>query len=1312
MSGSELYASTTSPPSSSFQSGSSSNSSNNNNKNNYHSNQSNQNHPNNYKVLFQKVVRPPPQLQQKDSQQNQLLLFLPSLVHYLQSTYTLPSDLPMIYNLQAIENEQEEDNDEDNDGTQQEHQQHQENHLQSLKNKNEYSILEIKSPLVSINDHRFHLFVEVIGIYTGGSTDSNGNENKEMSFPSMAMVVVKTIKPNHSSQHDNKTKGNDVIRSRLFQDSMQKIIQSIDLGLDSYMSGNVPLMIDQVSSSSNSKHNTKKKNDASHNNDDDDEDGTWIGLDEYEGFSKDDTWEELEPMISTAESLMGSGNDNNYNNARNNWDKDVVIDTVATTNQEKEEEPLKQYKSEKTKEQRKISNDEKKQSSTSTSSACSCSSATTATTGTTDYAILAAQEAMTKKKESMKTDQSNTSSVHPTRNHDTSTIKSGGGGGDFAVEAAKRLTARQQEGKEESLNSNNDIIEDYAVEAAKRIAMTDKSTPEETKELVTSEGWDESTLTTLGSDDESTLTTSGSDDKLQSSTEPDISHGDSMDLEDRLPKLSPMITNRVDAKSKSFRVSISKPEKFSQRKNRKKKLETMENDNTHHPSNDGHKVLDIDPSFEEKANETSQNTRNTYTDHTMDGKSDPQRKELNIVNDRYTADSNNEVSEQDRQKILNNLHLQSFASSMEKAPVESTSTVKKTKTTEEIQQDIYKAALDIMPGAFNPTSQDNQDSQDDSNSLTAEELLRDVLKFGEEKEMEEKVGTGFVEGAFSKAKELMSVETKSEQRIDNLQYKEAAPSSAEDELKRIFEAGQSFAEGRITQSAQVSSSEVNQEEEVSLEKNNDGVVSNEYIDELIGADKTISRNVRSLDDELAELELRVSRSPDETSNEGTNAIFDVFSGPEVYNPNVDPESSVNWPGATPGSRTDINLPASLKVAVKNARYASRLLSKIIEQNVSDNEMELDVNIRFFIDGKEISKEQIRKLQRCVEEGVSVGLIDDPFVYMSERSRLDMVVDELMREPDERFGEIIVNYKDLLLSDNFVSLVKEKIQNLNQPEQAMSNDESSIQNESKVEQFQRHEEVRSILGKLIQYAQLLLKEARALGAELEVSQLEIIRSICKVAMDPSHETEEETSLALTDAVRDLKPLLDENFVAYLKYAVAEEEGRLARAGLLNDPEHNRWLFVLKIVQEGVYAELSKGVQRYIDHIGYVLRMDTKAERRMLLSQLIDVMPSMDVRPFVRVVENIASSLGAGSKGDFDATAIDSYTNQILQLRHDVNELLPPERIKAMSKDADDWAARRRKKLLEQRGVSQQRLKAARESEDFDDAVRRGEIERFD
>jgi hypothetical protein len=46
--------------------------------------------------------------------------------------------------------------------------------------------------------------------------------------------------------------------------------------------------------------------------------------------------------------------------------------------------------------------------------------------------------------------------------------------------------------------------------------------------------------------------------------------------------------------------------------------------------------------------------------------------------------------------------------------------------------------------------------------------------------------------------------------------------------------------------------------------------------------------------------------------------------------------------------------------------------------------------------------------------------------MAERSRLAIIIDELWHQPEERFREIAENYKDLLLSENFVDLLKERL----------------------------------------------------------------------------------------------------------------------------------------------------------------------------------------------------------------------------------------------------------------------------------------------
>lgn len=629
------------------------------------------------------------------------------------------------------------------------------------------------------------------------------------------------------------------------------------------------------------------------------------------------------------------------------------------------------------------------------------------------------------------------------------------------------------------------------------------------------------------------------------------------------------------------------------------------------------------------------------------------------------------------------------------------------------QEDIMKTSQQVMA-----------EIADQGLDMSAEEMLQDVLKFGDKQEQQDKVGSGFVSGAFETAKELLREQKQNrEKRIaaeaqkettnkeaEGPQVKTREISSEEEELRKMFEAGERLADGRISLAApekDVPTGTMTEEDE-------------QLVDELVAGDKSVSSHARIIDDELAELEVQIRRTPGEELDGATNKypLFDVFSGPEVYNPNVDPESAVNWPGATPGSKSmaaESKLPKELNEAIKQAKFASEILHRIEEREVEG----VNDKKTYFVGERELSEEQVENLLEVVNEAVEIGIIQNPLVLMEERSRLQMVVDELWSQPEDRLREVLVNYKDLLLSDNFVPLIKERLQamaarDLDALRKRTDDDDTDVELE------QKHAREREILGQLVENAQLLLKEAKAMGAALEAQQLEVIRSICKVAMDPSHVTEEETAAALTEAVKDMRPLFDEMFVSYLKYAVAEEEGRLARAGLLDDPDHNQWLFVLKIVQHGVYAEISKGINRYVEHIWYVLRMETAKERKMLLEKLIDVLPTLDVRPFVRVVDNIVGSLGEVAKGEFAADGayeLGKMSNKLLQLHRDVKELLPPDRIDEMSRDADEWAAKRKERMLEQRRLTRQRIAAARDTEEYDEEIesmgrRGGEMERFD
>ena len=831
---------------------------------------------------------------------------------------------------------------------------------------------------------------------------------------------------------------------------------------------------------------------------------------------------------------------------------------------------------------------------------------------------------------------------------------------DFAVQAARKAAAmRKQKEKEES--QSTEPKEDFAVAAARKMAKA-SGTKSKSKRTPTNK--------VRGAESKS---------KTRNASEPRVSEGPSM----------PPIPEGWKPKDyfqdqRVFSGTISTPKTFNQRQSRAKnktktafkppikRASTVKAKKTV-PSDDGKpNPKPVEPAAKEVVGKRKLNAK------LIDEKDDDDSSVVDPILEQATSDESKMPSQKDVELEI----------------------MKATKT-----------ALDEI--------------EDQGEEMTPEEMLKNVLKFDEEQKKEEKTGTGFVSGAFEKAKELMKDRHKQIQEREKQvevgfreieaqnpdsfpkQPEPLEPSgnkrelTPEEELRQMFAAGQKIAEGKITtKTAEDTGSSSLQQQKGTTE---------EDVDRLIAQEKTVSKYARILDDELAELEVRINASPgEELDGPQQNPIFDVMSGPEVYDPNVDMDA-VNYPGALPGT-ADVKLPKQLDEAIKQAEFAAGVLMQMETKEVKD-EVTGEASVKYFSGKKELTTQQVENLKTVVEGAVKSGIIDDPVEVMAEASRLQLVLDELWNQPEERFHEIASSYKDLLLSDRLVLLIRERLRIMADRDlDALRNDDESLK--------EPHEKERELLGKLVNYAQVLLKETRALGAELEAHQLEIIRSICKVAMDPEHQTEEETANALSDAVRDMRPLLDDAFVAYLKYAVAEEEAKLARAGLLDDPDYNQWLFVLKIVQQGVYAEIAKGINRYIDHIWYVLRMETPQQRRKLLSDLIDDMPTMDVRPFVQVVDNIVGALGDGVAGNFDGLVpLGEMTNTLLQLQNDVKELLPPERIAVMSKDADEWAAKQKKRLLKQRQIGEQRLEAAKEvagRESDVDAVfgTSGEVDRFD
>ncbi|CAM9484567.1 unnamed protein product, partial [Chrysoparadoxa australica] len=255
----------------------------------------------------------------------------------------------------------------------------------------------------------------------------------------------------------------------------------------------------------------------------------------------------------------------------------------------------------------------------------------------------------------------------------------------------------------------------------------------------------------------------------------------------------------------------------------------------------------------------------------------------------------------------------------------------------------------------------------------------------------------------------------------------------------------------------------------------------------------------------------------------------------------------------------------------------------------------------------------------------------------EIAMVEVLLQELLQAPQELWNRVCGEYRDILLSDYFIISMRARLAKISS------------------------EEERQCLSTMTAYATTLMKELAMVKQSLEIQQLEKIRSICQTAMEDMGQ--------LPDKVRQMKPILDQDFVAYLRYAIEQERADIVSSGLDPNREPTTWLQVLGIIQRGVFAELEKDVYLDVKAISYVLRMEEAEQRKKLLDITVSNLPSMDVRNFKKNARNIVEHLEIRN----DATP--ALKEKVAELGTMLEEVLPESRVIELSKEADDWAAQR-------------------------------------
>ncbi|CAM9251597.1 unnamed protein product [Ectocarpus sp. 4 AP-2014] len=258
--------------------------------------------------------------------------------------------------------------------------------------------------------------------------------------------------------------------------------------------------------------------------------------------------------------------------------------------------------------------------------------------------------------------------------------------------------------------------------------------------------------------------------------------------------------------------------------------------------------------------------------------------------------------------------------------------------------------------------------------------------------------------------------------------------------------------------------------------------------------------------------------------------------------------------------------------------------------------------------------------------------------LAAMSSIDVLIAELVKSPKDLWNSITASYSDLYLNRCYILAMRARIPKSSREER----DAMIAANQAAVNTVQQ-------LAKMHQ--------------KLEMQQLEKIRDICEAALEDMD--------TLPDKIRYMKPLLDDKFVAYMGYAIQTEREAIEKRGLNPDREPSRWLQVLGVIQKGVMAELQKSVHQDVELISHVLRMEEPEERLALLNITISTLPSMYIRGFKRTATNIVDHYEAMGDNCMDQ----DLRSMVLEIGENLKVLMSEERMAVLTKEIDDWAAKK-------------------------------------
>nr|PVC49722.1 hypothetical protein MACL_00002759 [Theileria orientalis] len=290
-------------------------------------------------------------------------------------------------------------------------------------------------------------------------------------------------------------------------------------------------------------------------------------------------------------------------------------------------------------------------------------------------------------------------------------------------------------------------------------------------------------------------------------------------------------------------------------------------------------------------------------------------------------------------------------------------------------------------------------------------------------------------------------------------------------------------------------------------------------------------------------------------------------------------------------------------------------------------------------------------------------------WNNNAKRLNLLVNELFEATPDVLSTICNNYRDLLISEDYPTIMRSYIVN------------NGIRSEREKER----------LRYLNEFVLSIYKDAEIYTLKDEQYQLAKIKQICDWAINDFEN--------INDLVEANKNQYDVHFMSYIKLLIRKESEMFEKSGVSMRPENNPWLSILTIIQIAIRSMMEADIAEDLNLITNIVHMKMPKVRTHMTEFILATMPRSEWKSFKKLVFTLTDALTNKGTEEGNMTNIPEYVPEAChQLRREVESMIPDWIIEELLSENDKklmmenneevtWDCRREKYNIDKNLLSQ-------------------------